>query len=70
MTTQHAPSNTAIHALNEKQAAATVGVSVALLRKHRAKGIGCPYVKIGRRVVHRLEDINDFMASRTVGGVQ
>jgi hypothetical protein len=56
--------------LNETQTAAALQVSVALLRKHRYKGIGCPYVKIGRRVVYRSQDVHEFLASCTVRGKQ
>jgi hypothetical protein len=56
--------------LNEQQAAETLGISVALIRRHRLKRIGCPYVKIGRRVVYRLQDVEDFIASCTVGRAQ
>lgn len=55
-------------ALNEKQAAEALGISVALIRKHRVKGVGCPYVKIGRRVVYRAQDVEAFMKSCTVTG--
>jgi hypothetical protein len=55
--------------LDEKQTAGALKVSVALLRKNRVKGIGCPYVKIGRRVVYRVQDLNAYLASCTVGGV-
>ena len=54
--------------LNEKQTAEALGLSVALLRKHRSKGTGCPYVKIGRRVLYRSQDINAFVASCTIRG--
>jgi predicted DNA-binding transcriptional regulator AlpA len=56
-----------IRMLNEQQAAETLGISVALIRRHRSKRIGCPYVKIGRRVVYRLQDVEAFIASCTVG---
>jgi len=57
--------------LNEKQAAEALGISVALLRKQRGRRTGCPYVKIGRRVVYRTQDVEAFMTScRVAGGVQ
>lgn len=70
---QHTSSqeNDALRCLNEKQAAEALGISVALIRKHRVKGVGCPYVKIGRRVVYRAQDVEAFMKACTVaGGVQ
>jgi hypothetical protein len=54
--------------LDEKQTAGALRISVALLRKHRSKGIGCPYVKIGRRVVYCIKDVNNYLASCTVRG--
>ena len=59
-----------LHMLDEKQTAGALKVSVALLRKNRSKGIGCPYVKIGRRVVYRVQDVNEYLTARTVRGLQ
>jgi hypothetical protein len=59
-----------VQMLDEKQTAGALKVSVALLRKNRSKGIGCPYVKIGRRVVYRVQDVNAYLASCTVRSVQ
>lgn len=43
--------------MNETEAAAVLECSVHKLRTERGRGTGCPYVKLGRRVVYRLEDI-------------
>jgi hypothetical protein len=56
--------------LDEKQTAGALKVSAALLRKNRVMGVGCPYVKIGRRVVYRVQDVNEYLNSHTVRGAQ
>jgi hypothetical protein len=48
----------------EKEAAQLLGVSVALLRKQRYLGRGCPYVKLDRLVRYRVEDIDSYVSAR------
>lgn len=52
--------------LNEREAAGVIGCSVALLRKFRLYGEGPAYVKIGRLVRYRQEDLNAFLDSHRV----
>lgn len=34
--------------------------------RHRCEGTGCPYIKIGGRVVYRGSDVLDYLAARTI----
>jgi hypothetical protein len=42
--------------------------SVRTLDRERADGRGCPYVKIGARVLYRHADIDRFVAAHLRGG--
>lgn len=55
-----------LNVLNEREAAAVVGCSVALLRKWRLFSEGPSYCKIGRLVRYRLEDLNAFLDQHRV----
>ena len=55
-----------LNVLNEREAAAVVGCSVALMRKWRLFREGPSYVKIGRLVRYRQEDLNTFLDSHRV----
>lgn len=46
------------------EAAAYLGVSKSWLDKHRVQGGGPAYLKIGRRVVYDLNDLEEFAAGR------
>jgi predicted DNA-binding transcriptional regulator AlpA len=46
------------------EAAAFLGVSKSWLDKHRVHGGGPAYLKIGRRVVYDLNDLEEFAAGR------
>jgi predicted DNA-binding transcriptional regulator AlpA len=50
--------------LNVKEAAAYLGLSVSTLNKMRLTGTGPPYMKLGRRVVYDLRDLEDWAAQR------
>jgi hypothetical protein len=50
--------------VTEREAAQLLGVSVALLRKQRYLGTGCPYVKLDRLVRYRIEDIDSYVLAR------
>ena len=50
----------------EREAHRITTISLAKLRKDRAKGRGIPYVKIGKSVRYSLPDIYDFMDSRRI----
>ena len=46
--------------LIESEAAAHLRVSRSFLAKKRCSGGGAPFVKIGRRVLYRLSDLEEF----------
>jgi predicted site-specific integrase-resolvase len=53
--------------LNTEQVAEILGVEPATLGYWRCTGrYRLPYVKVGRLVMYRPEDINEFIESRTV----
>lgn len=52
--------------LDEREAAKVMSCSVALLRKFRLFGEGPAYVKIGRLVRYRQEDLEEFLDSHRV----
>lgn len=45
------------------QAAALLGLSTSTLAKLRLTGDGPPYSKLGRRVVYRRQDLDDWVAA-------
>lgn len=51
---------------NEHEAARMISCSVALLRKWRLFGEGPAYVKIGRLVRYRQDDLTAFLESHRV----
>jgi hypothetical protein len=52
--------------LNEREAAGVIACSVALMRKWRLFREGPSYVKIGRLVRYRQDDLNAFLDSHRV----
>jgi hypothetical protein len=50
--------------LNEKQLAERWDVSVRTLQAARVRGTGVPFVRIGRAVRYRMEDVLDYEQSR------
>lgn len=57
---------TATNALRESDAAAYVGLSRAYLRQARMHGRGPVFVRIGRAVVYRRDDLEAFLAQHRV----
>ena len=56
--------------LSRKEAAAYLGVECGTLEVWACTDrYELPYVKIGRLAKYRLSDLDDFIASRTVGAV-
>jgi hypothetical protein len=47
--------------LTERQAAVSLLVSIKTLQAWRVQGRNLPFVRIGRRVAYRVQDINDFI---------
>jgi hypothetical protein len=50
--------------LNEKQLAERWGVSIRTLQAARVKGGGVPFVRIGRSVRYRMEDVLAYEQAR------
>lgn len=57
-------SGSTVNLLNQKQVAAMLCMSEAWLEQCRFKGIGVPFVKIGRAVRYRLGDVQEYINSR------
>jgi len=53
--------------MNQQQVADWTGMSAAWFEMARFKGTGIPYVKIGRAVRYRTSDVQNFIATHTVG---
>jgi len=54
------------HHDDEKATAAYIGVSRAELRKRRRLGKPPRYIRLGRKIIYRRSEIDDFLADRTV----
>lgn len=52
--------------LTEKQVAKRTNLSLSKIQQDRFKGLGLPYVKIGRSVRYLEEDINNFISDNRV----
>jgi hypothetical protein len=42
--------------------------SVRTVERERAVGTGCPYVRIGARILYRLADVDRFVDAHRIGG--
>lgn len=51
--------------LNEIMVAQLLGVSVQKLQRDRWAGRSIPYVKLGRAVRYRVEDVEAYLAANT-----
>lgn len=56
--------------MNEKQAAAFLGVAVRTMQWWRANSKGPAYVKVGRPVRYRMEDLNVYINANKVEPIQ
>lgn len=52
--------------LRTEAVAEMLDITVKSLAQDRYRGEGIPYVKIGKRVRYRLEDVHAFMEANTV----
>ena len=52
--------------LDEKKVSRITGRAVQSLRNDRFRGVGFPYVKVGRSVRYRLGDVMAWMENHTV----
>ena len=55
--------------LNEKEVQQEYGINARTLQRERIYNSGIPYHKIGRRVLYRRSDIEEFLAICKVGQV-
>ena len=55
-----------VNSLNDIKAADYLGIAPQTLRNWRHLKKGPSYVKLGRRVLYRLEDLKAFMESHTI----
>jgi hypothetical protein len=53
--------------LDTGEYAEMVGISAGTAANQRSAGTGCPYIKLGGRVLYRLSDLRDFLAQNRVG---
>ncbi len=61
------PANEATHqCLTEQEVSARTGLSLSTLRAHRFKRIGLPYIKIGRSVRYRAQDLETFLLEHRI----
>lgn len=56
--------------LNNREAAAFLGVRPNTLEVWRCKHIGPRYSKLGRRVLYDVADLEEFFTSRSVGTLE
>ena len=52
--------------INENQVAEITGRALSTLRNERSRGLGIPYIKIGRSVRYDLTDVISFMDSHKI----
>jgi tRNA(His) 5'-end guanylyltransferase len=52
--------------MNEKTTSHLTSLALSTLRNHRHKGIGLPYIKVGKAVRYSFQDVVDYMESRKV----
>jgi hypothetical protein len=55
--------------LNEKEVQQEYGINARTLQRERIYNNGIPYHKIGRRVLYRRSDIEEFLATCKIGQV-
>lgn len=47
--------------VDTKEAAAYLGLSVDFMKRARVTGKGAVFIKLGRKVVYRIDDLNKFL---------
>jgi predicted DNA-binding transcriptional regulator AlpA len=52
--------------LNERQTSSVLNLSVRTLQSWRSDGRGPPYVKTGRAIRYRIQDLIEWIAVQTV----
>ena len=54
--------------LSEKEASEKLNISLTTLRRLRYSGKGPDYIKIGRRIVYRLDFLDKYVELKTMKG--
>lgn len=54
--------------MTEKDVARVLNISVHTLQKHRQKGIGIPFIKMGRLVRYRTTEFEAYIQQHRVDG--
>ena len=62
-------SNQTKELLNEKEVQREYGINARTLQRERIYNSGIPYHKLGRRVLYRRSDIEEFLSVCKVGQV-
>jgi len=52
--------------LNEKETSYLTGLALSTLRNHRHKGIGLPYIKVGRAVRYSFQDVINYFEAHKI----
>lgn len=52
--------------LSEAEAASILGLKPETLRVHRARGVGCSYIKLHKRVLYRRSALATYIARHEV----
>jgi len=52
--------------LTEQQVAKITSRALSTLRNERSKGLGIPYIKLGRSVRYDLQDVIEFMEAHKI----
>ena len=52
--------------LTDLQVALLIGCGVQTLRNNRYKGVGLPYIKNGRSVRYKIQDVEDYLERRKI----
>jgi predicted DNA-binding transcriptional regulator AlpA len=50
--------------LNQREVASTLRLSERTLERFRVTGLGPKFIKLGRRVLYRQSDLEEYIASR------
>jgi hypothetical protein len=62
------PNNGAVHriTITPEEAAAIYGVNRGTLANFRSRKIGCPYIKVGRKILYRVDQFETWLFSTAV----
>ena len=52
--------------INENQVSEITKMALSALRNNRSKGLGIPYIKLGRSVRYDLQDVIEFMEAHKI----